>query len=77
MRAETMASRSSPGALEVVGQPPQRDLEDAATLAGPHGADVQARERPRLVAAKRVGQRGPRPDALGHVLHDRPGAARS
>ena len=64
--------------LEVLGQPPEGGLEDAALLAGPDRVDVEPRERARVVFAQRVGQRGAGPDALGHVLDDlaEPGADR-
>ena len=43
--------------LEVLGQPAERDLEHAAPLAGADRVDVETRERPRLMAGQRVGER--------------------
>src|SRR4030095_11439466 len=42
--------------LQDVGEPPQRELEDAAPLAGANHVDVEARERPGMMLGERLAQ---------------------
>jgi len=65
------ASANAARASRKLGEPPQRELENAASLTGANHVDVEARERAGMMLGERLAQGRAAPNAQQQVGDDR------